>query len=201
MDINNKNIGIAFTGSFCTFSRAFSELEKLTKYNCNIFTVFSKKSASINTRFGDADDFIKRAYEITKNKPILTIEDAEPIGPKAFLDVLAIMPCTGNTAAKLCNGITDSPVLMAAKAHLRNEAPLVISIATNDGLGANMKNIGMLMNMKNIYFVPFGQDEPHKKTKSLIAHTELLIPTIELALDGKQLQPVIISPFNNKKGE
>ena len=111
------------------------------------------------------------------------------------------MPCTGNTAAKLCNGITDSPVLMAAKAHLRNEAPLVISIATNDGLGANMKNIGMLMNMKNINFVPFGQDEPHKKTKSLIAHTELLIPTIELALDGKQLQPVIISPFNNKKGE
>ena len=201
MDIKNKNIGIAFTGSFCTFERAFTQLAKLKECKCNIYPIFSYNSASINTRFGKSDDFIKRAWEITNNKPILTIEDAEPIGPKAFLDVLVIMPCTGNTAAKLCHGITDSPVLMAAKAHLRNEVPLVISIATNDGLGANMKNIGTLMNTKNIYFVPFGQDEPHKKTKSLIAHTELLIPTIEYALDKKQLQPVIISPFNSKKGE
>lgn len=201
MDIRNKNIGFAFTGSFCTYKKAFIELEKLKACNCNIFTIFSERSASINSRFGNADDFIRKAEEITGNKPILTIEDAEPIGPKAYLDALAIIPCTGNTAAKLCNGITDSPVLMAAKAHIRNELPLIIAICTNDGLGANMKNIGMLLNMKNIYFVPFGQDDPVKKTKSLVAHTELLIPTIEHALSNKQIQPVVISPFEQRKGE
>lgn len=195
MDIKNKTIGVAFTGSFCTYKKAFLELERLKACNCNVYTIFSERSASINSRFGNADDFIKKAEEITGNKPILTIEDAEPIGPKAYLDALAIIPCTGNTAAKLCNGITDSPVLMAAKAHIRNELPLIIAICTNDGLGANMKNIGMLLNMKNIYFVPFGQDDHVKKPKSLVAHTELLIPTIESALSGKQIQPVVISPF------
>ena len=195
MDINNKNIGFAFTGSFCTYKSAFDQLNKLMEYNCNVYTIFSERASSINTRFGNAKDFVDKANFITHNSPILTIEDAEPIGPKSLFDVLIIFPCTGNSLAKLCNGITDSPVLMAAKAHLRNEKPLVIGISTNDGLGVNMKNIGSLMNMKNIYFVPFGQDNPEKKTKSLIAHSDLLINTLEMALEGKQLQPIIISPF------
>lgn len=196
MDIKGKKIGIAFTGSFCTYKKAFIQLEKLKEHGCDIYTIFSERSSSVNSRFGDAADFIKRAVDITGKEPLMTIESAEPIGPKAFLDALAIMPCTGNTAAKLCNGIVDSPVLMAAKAHLRNEKPLIISISTNDGLAMNMKNIGMLMNMKNIYFVPFGQDDPIKKPNSLIAHTDMLIPTIEYALERKQLQPVVVSPFS-----
>ena len=195
MDINNRNIGFAITGSFCTYSNAFIQLNKLKEYNCNIYTIFSDRASSINTRFGNAIDFVEKAEQITHNKPIMTIEAAEPIGPKSLLDILVIYPCTGNTIAKLCNGITDSPVLMAAKAHLRNEKPLVIGISTNDGLGVNMKNIGYLLNMKNIYFIPFGQDDPYKKTKSLVAHSDLLINTIEMALEGKQIQPVIISPF------
>ena len=122
---------------------------------------------------------------------MLTIQEAEPIGPKSLLDILVLFPCTGNTMAKLANGITDSPALMAAKAHLRNNKPLLISISTNDALGMNMKNIGLLMNSKNIYFIPFGQDNPQKKPNSMIAHTELLIPSIEAALEGRQYQPVI----------
>lgn len=196
MDINGKKIGIAFTGSFCTYKKAFTQLEKLKERNCDIYTIFSDRSATINSRFGDGADFVERAVKLTGREAIRTIEAAEPIGPKAYLDVLAIFPCTGNTAAKLCNGIVDSPVLMAAKAHLRNEKPLIIAISTNDGLGMNMKNIGTLMNTKNIYFVPFGQDDPVRKPNSLVAHTELLIPTIELALEGKQLQPVVVSPFS-----
>ena len=122
---------------------------------------------------------------------MMTIPQAEPIGPKSLLDILVLFPCTGNTIAKLANGITDTPVLMAAKAHLRNNKPLLISISTNDALGMNMKNIGLLLNAKHIYFIPFGQDNPEKKPNSMIAHTDLLIPSIEAALLGKQYQPII----------
>ena len=122
---------------------------------------------------------------------MLTIPQAEPIGPGSLLDILVLFPCTGNTLAKLANGITDTPALMAAKAHLRNNKPLLISISTNDALGMNMRNIGLLMNAKNVYFIPFGQDNPKKKPNSMIAHTELLIPSIEAALEGHQYQPVI----------
>ena len=121
----------------------------------------------------------------------MTISDAEPIGPGSLLDILVILPCTGNTIAKLANGITDTPVLMAAKAHLRNNKPLLISVSTNDALGMNMKNIGLLLNAKNIYFIPFGQDNPHKKPNSMIAHTNLLLPSLKAALEGRQYQPVI----------
>ena len=158
-----------------------------------VYTIFSNASQQISSRFGTPDEFLQKAEEITGRKPILTIEDAEPIGPKSYLDVLVIFPCTGNTCAKLANGITDTPVLMAAKAHLRNNKPLVISISTNDALGMNMKNIGLLLNAKNIYFVPFGQDNPVKKANSLIAHTGKLIPTLEQALEGKQYQPILES--------
>ena len=132
-----------------------------------------------------------RITSITEMKPILKIEEAEPIGPKGYLDVLLIAPCTGNTLAKLANGITDTPVLMAAKAHLRNGRPLVISVSTNDALGINLKNIGLLFNMKNIYFVPFGQDDPVKKPTSMIARTGLIENTLKEALEGRQIQPVI----------
>ena len=195
MSLANKKIGIAFTGSFCTYKRIFEELEKLIKEGAEIYTIFSNAAQTIDSRFGKSEDFIKKATELTGKKPILTIPEAEPIGPKAYLDALIIFPCTGNTIAKLANGITDGPVLMAAKAHLRNEKPLILSISTNDALGMNMKNIGLLLNSKNIYFIPFGQDDYVKKPNSLIAHTEMIIPTVEAAMEGKQIQPIIKSPF------
>lgn len=191
MEIKGKKVGVAFTGSFCTFEKIFIELEKLVAAGADVYTIFSESSQKIASRFGTPEEFLKRAEEITGRRPILTIGEAEPIGPKGYLDVLVIFPCTGNTVAKLANGITDTPVLMAAKAHLRNNKPLVISISTNDALGMNMKNIGLLLNAKNIYFVPFGQDNPIKKTNSLIAHTDKLIPTLEGALEGVQVQPIL----------
>lgn len=191
MDLKEKKIGVALTGSFCTFEKTFAELQKLKDADADIYPILSNASQTISSRFGNPDGYIEKIKEITGREPIACIEDAEPIGPKGFLDVLVILPCTGNTAAKLANGITDTPVLMAAKAHLRNNKPLVISISTNDGLGMNLKNIGLLCNSKNIYFVPFGQDNYKKKPNSLVAHTELLLPTLELALDHKQYQPIL----------
>lgn len=191
MKLENKNIGIAFTGSFCTYKKAFAELQQLVKEGAKVQTIFSNASQTIDSRFGDAQDFVKKAEEITGIPPMLSISQVEPIGPKSLLDILVLFPCTGNTIAKLANGITDTPVLMAAKAHLRNEKPLVISVSTNDALGMNMKNIGLLLNAKHIYFVPFGQDDPVKKPNSMIAHTGLLVPTLEAALEGRQLQPII----------
>ena len=170
MELKGRKIGVALTGSFCTFEKIFVELQKLVDAGAEVYTIFSDASQSIKSRFGTPEEYMKKAEEITKRPPILAIETAEPIGPKSYLDALVIFPCTGNTAAKLANGITDTPVLMGAKAHLRNGKPLLISISTNDGLGMNMKNIGLLLNAKNIYFLPFGQDSPEKKPNSLIAH-------------------------------
>lgn len=192
MNLNGKKIGIALTGSFCTFEKMFVELERLVKAGVDVYPILSDSSQSIQSRFGNPDMYVTKIKEITGRAPILSIEGAEPIGPKGYLDALAILPCTGNTAAKLANGITDTPVLMAAKAHMRNNKPLIISISTNDGLGMNLKNIGLLCNSKNIYFVPFGQDNYEKKPNSLVAHTELLIPTLEMALEHKQYQPMLI---------
>ncbi|OLR62153.1 dipicolinate synthase subunit B [Anaerostipes sp. 992a] len=191
MSLKGKRVGIALTGSFCTYEKVFQELKKLTDEGALVQTIFSDAAGTIDSRFGKAEDFIKKAEEITRQKPMLTIPEAEPIGPDSLLDILVLFPCTGNTIAKLANGITDTPALMAAKAHLRNNKPLLISISTNDALGMNMKNIGLLLNAKNIYFVPFGQDNPEKKPNSMIAHTELLIPSLEAALHGRQYQPII----------
>ena len=191
MSLSGKKIGVAITGSFCTYEKVFEELQKLTEEGAFVQTIFSDAAKSIDSRFGKAEDFIKKAEKITGNPPIMTISDAEPIGPGSLLDILVILPCTGNTIAKLANGITDTPVLMAAKAHLRNNKPLLISVSTNDALGMNMKNIGLLLNAKNIYFIPFGQDNPHKKPNSMIAHTNLLLPSLKEALEGRQYQPVI----------
>lgn len=191
MNIKGKKIGIAYTGSFCTYEKAFKQLEMLIANGAEVQTVFSNASQEINSRFGKAEDFIRRAEYLTGNPPILTIDEAEPIGPKSLLDILVIFPCTGNTLAKLANGITDTPVLMAAKAHLRNQKPLLLSVSTNDALGMNMKNIGILLNTKHIYFIPFGQDDPIKKPNSMLADTEMLIPSIESALECRQIQPII----------
>ena len=197
MSLHTKKIGVALTGSFCTYSQVFPQIENLVGEGADVQTIFSSAAQTINSRFGKAEDFLKKAETITKKVPILKIEDAEPIGPKALLDILIILPCTGNTLAKLANGITDTPVLMAAKAHLRNNRPVLLSISTNDALGINMKNIGLLLNSKNIYFVPFGQDSPQKKPNSLVADTSRLLEAVKSALNGRQLQPIIECYSNN----
>ena len=191
MDLSNCNIGYGITGSFCTFAKTRKEIQRLTEMGAHVIPIFSYQTQNCDTRFGTAKEFMEEVCDITGNPGIRTLQEAEPIGPKAYLDVLVIAPCTGNTLAKLCNGITDSPVLMAAKAHIRNNKPLIISISTNDAMGMNFKNIGMLMNMKNIYFVPFYQDDPVKKPNSLIGKLSMIPETIEEALKGKQLQPVL----------
>lgn len=194
MTLRDINVAFALTGSFCTFDRVFAELEKLAEEGANLYPVFSLPSSTFDTRFGKAKDWIDRAKQITGKSPVTTIIEAETFGPSNLLDLLIIAPCTGNTLSKLANGITDSPVLMAAKGHLRNNKPVVLAISTNDALGANLKNIGLLMNSKNIYFVPYGQDNYKQKPFSMVAHFDLIYPTILEALQGRQLQPVILAP-------
>ena len=188
-------VGFAITGSFCTFEKIKGVLQRLVDEGMEVIPIFSDHVQEMDTRFGKAADFIKKVEEITGHKGIYTITEAEPIGPKGYLDVLVFAPCTGNTMAKLSAGITDTPVLMAAKAHLRNEKPLVISVSTNDALGMNFQNLGALYRTKKIYFVPFGQDDYAKKPCSLIAHVELIPETIREAMQGRQIQPVLQSPF------
>ncbi len=186
-----RTVGFAITGSFCTYEKIKEVLRQLVEQGDRVIPIFSDQAQNINSRFGSARDFIIEVQQITGEHGIFTIQEAEPIGPKALLDILVIAPCTGNTLAKLSHGITDSPVLMAAKAHMRNERPVVVGVSTNDALGANLKNIGELMNTKNMYFVPFGQDDCVKKPKSMVAHWELVNDTVAAALEGRQLQPVI----------
>lgn len=193
-DFSNITIGIGLTGSYCTYADIFKAIENLKDHGANLLTIFSDRASSTDSRFGKSADFLKRAKELSGKEPITSIPAAEPIGPKSLVDILVIAPCTGNTLSKLANGISDTPVLMAAKSHLRNNKPLVIFLSTNDALGMNLKNIGILLNTKNIYFVPFGQDNFAKKPNSMIAHINLLPDTITEALRYKQIQPVIISP-------
>ena len=192
MELKGKKIGVAFCGSFCTFDKVFGEIELLAKDGAKIYPIFSDAAKSIESRFGKPEEFLKRAEEISGHKPIMKIAEAEPIGPGGYLDILAIIPCTGNTAAKLANGITDTPVLMAAKAHLRNNKPLVIFISTNDGLAAGARNIGELLARKHYYFVPFGQDSAETKPCSLVADFERLPETVDAALRGEQIQPILL---------
>jgi dipicolinic acid synthetase, B subunit len=191
MLLQGVKVGFALTGSFCTFSKIMPELEKLVAEGADVLPIISEAVDKFDTRFGKADEWKSRIEGITDKKLIKTIVEAEPIGPKALLDIMVVAPCTGNTLSKLANGITDTPVAMAAKAHLRNGRPLVIAISTNDGLSNNAKNLGLLLNAKNIYFVPFGQDDPIKKCNSLTANNEMIIPTILEALKGKQIQPLL----------
>ncbi len=191
MEFSGITIGFAFTGSFCTIAKVVKELEKLALRDLNIIPVFSEMVFNTNNRFNNAKELKEKVEKITGNKVIATIKDAEPIGPKNLLDALVIAPCTGNTMAKIANSVTDTSVTMAAKATLRNKKPVIIAPSTNDGLSGSAKNIGALLNTKGIYFVPFGQDDPIKKETSLVAHTDLIIPTLELALYSTQIQPVL----------
>ncbi len=191
MNISDKKIGFGLTGSFCTLEKALVQMEKLAFLGADILPVLSYAVSSMDTRFGSAQSFKSRIEAITGKNCITTIVDAEPIGPNGSLDLMVILPCTGNTLAKLANGITDTPVTMAAKAQLRNNKRILLGIATNDGLGANGKNIGLLQNMQNIFFVPYRQDDPKKKYNSLICRMDLFIPAVEAVLDGIQLQPVL----------
>ena len=179
-------------GSFCTFKDAFNELKNIKAQKADIYPIISNIVKITDTRFGTAYENIRFIEQCCGKSVISTIDAAEPIGPKKILDILVVCPCTGNTLAKIANGITDSPVTMAVKAHLRNERPVVLSIATNDGLGATAQNIAKLLNTKNIYFVPFGQDNHKTKPNSMIANLDLLPDTIDFALKGKQIQPVLL---------
>ena len=191
--MRTERIGFALCGSFCNHPKILMLLEEMAE-SFEMVPILSENTARYDTRFGLADDLIARVERAAGRPAIRTIVEAEPFGPQNLADVLVITPCTGNTLAKLAHGVTDGPVTMAAKSHLRNNRPLVISLSTNDALGMNLKNIGILLNTKNIYFVPFGQDDYRAKPNSMTAFTELLAETIDSALKGRQIQPVIRSP-------
>ncbi len=186
------NLGYAFCGSFCTINKSLTVLKELAKFDINIMPIMSEITYSTDTRFAKSAEFNSTVEEICGKKIIHTVPDAEPIGPKNLLDIIIVAPCTGNTLSKIALGITDTAVTMAVKAHLRNNKPVVLGIATNDALGATAKNIGLLHNTKNIYFVPYGQDDPHSKNNSLVCDFTKIIDTAEHALKGVQIEPVII---------
>ena len=192
MLLKGVRIGFAVTGSFCTFAKIIPQVENLVNEGAEVIPIISESVNLYDTRFNKAEDFKNTLQAITGKQPINSIVDAEPIGPKALLDILVIAPCTGNTISKIANAITDSSVTMACKAHLRNMRPVVIAVSTNDGLGANAKNIGILLNMKNIYMVPFGQDDPIKKCTSLVADFDQILPTILNAQQNCQIQPILV---------
>lgn len=190
--MRQERVGFALCGSFCTHRAVLEELEHLCGEYETVLPIVSPVSQVTDTRFGTAEDFLARIEELTGHKAIRTIAGAEPIGPKGLLDILVIAPCTGNTIGKLAAGITDTPVTMAAKAHLRNDRPVVIAMASNDGLSGSAKSIGELLVRKNYFFVPFGQDDPERKPCSLVADFSRIGETIRQALEGKQLQPILL---------
>lgn len=190
---DTSKVGFAICGSFCTFNKVIPQIKQLKDENIDIFPIMSETAYATDTRFGKAADFINEIEKICDKKVIHNIVGAEPIGPNSLLDALIIAPCTGNTIAKLALGITDTSVTMAAKAHLRNNKPVLIAVSTNDALGANAKNLGILLNTKNIYFVPYMQDDAEKKPTSLVADMNMIRESLLLALKGSQIQPMIIN--------
>lgn len=192
MKFKDLKIGFALTGSFCTFSKTIPKIKELVDEGAKVLPIMSFNAYNLDTKFGKAKDFIAQIEDITGNEIIHTIQGAEPIGPKKLTDVMIIAPTTGNTIAKLTNGITDTPVTMAAKSHLRNENPLIIAISTNDALSGSAKNIGTLLNKKNFYFVPFCQDNPITKPRSIVFDENYIIKTIEYAIKGEQIEPIIL---------
>lgn len=201
MKLENLNIGLGITGSFCNFNQIKEVITNLNNEGANVYPIISYYTKNLDTRFYKSKDFVKMLEDISKNKVIDEISSAEPIGPKNIVDVIVICPCTGNTLAKLANAITDTPVLMAAKSHLRNNKPVVLGISTNDALGMNAINIGKLLNTKNIYFIPFRQDDYITKPKSLVLDYNYIVDTITEAMDKKQIQPIISCIYTVKKTE
>ncbi len=191
LTLEGKKVGVAMCGSFCTFSHCFEALEKLKELGCELVPVMSFNAYSIDTRFGTAKEHIQRMEDICGRKIIHTIEAAEPLGPKKMTDIMLVANCTGNTLAKLAMSITDTPVTMAVKSHIRNSRPVLLNIATNDALAGSAKNIFSLMNYKNYYFVPMKQDDYRTKPTSLMGEFGRIPEALECALEYKQLQPVI----------
>ena len=185
------NIGFALCGSFCTYASVFPVMEDLAKQH-QLIPIFSFAAGSIDSRFGNAQEHLARAETICGCKPLISIPQVEPIGPKKLLDVLVIAPCTGNTLAKLAHSIADTPVTMAAKSHLRNGRPVVLAVSSNDALAGAAENIGKLLGRKHYYFVPFGQDDPVNKPTSMVADFSLIEATVNQAVEGKQLQPILL---------
>jgi dipicolinate synthase subunit B len=192
LELVGKKIGYAFTGSFCTFRKSIDAMKKVVELGAEVTPIMSFNSFYMDTKFGKSDDFISEIEEITGNKIIHTIQDAEPIGPKKMFDILIIAPCSGNTISRLANDIIDTPVTMAVKSHLRNDRPVVIAISTNNGLAGNASNFGRLLNFRNYYFVPFKQDNPITKPRSIVFDPEYISKTLEYALDGEQIQPILL---------
>lgn len=190
-------VGFALTGSFCTFEKALLQMEALMKRGYEVLPVVSFNAGTLDTRFMTAQELRKRIRDVTGKEPIDSLVCAEPIGPKKMCDVYVIAPATGNSLAKLANGQFDTPALLGAKSHLRNEKPLVLAVSTNDGLSMAAQNIGRLLNWRNTYFVPFGQDDPVRKPRSLVADFEQLPRTIAAALSGVQLQPMLLTGAND----
>lgn len=197
MSLKGKRIGFGLTGSHCTYDAVFPEIEKLVQAGTEVVPIVTSTVKSTDTRFGKGEDWVKRIEDLTGNKVIDTIVDAEPLGPKYPLDCMVIAPLTGVSMSKFANAMNDSPVLMAAKATLRNLKPIVLGISTNDALGLNGVNLMRLMATKNIFFIPYGQDDPIKKPNSLVARMTLLSETVEEALSGRQIQPVLVERFRD----
>lgn len=190
-----RRLGVALSASHCNLARALKQLDVLVAEGAEVVPIISNNVATTETRFGNPDYWMTEIERITGRHPLTSIPEVEPFGPKVHLDCLIVMPCTGNTMAKLANAINDSPVSMAAKAQMRNHRPVVLAITTNDALGMNARNLGALLMARNIYFVPFGQDNPTGKPTSVDADIEAcLVPTILAAMEGRQLQPVLLGP-------
>lgn len=185
------NIGFAMCGSFCTYSNVFPIMEALAKEH-TVIPIFSQAAYTVDSRFGTAQSHIQRAVQICGKEPLHTIAQVEPIGPKKLLDALVIAPCTGNTLAKLAHSIADTPVTMAVKSHLRNGRPVLLAVSTNDALAGAAENIGKLLGRKHYYFVPFGQDDPGSKPTSMVADFEKIPEALAAALEGRQIQPVLL---------
>lgn len=192
MKLEGKRIGFVFTGSFCTFRKTIDQLKNIIELKAEVLPIMSNNSYTMDTKFGKAQDFIDEIEEVTGRKILHTIQEVEPLGPKDMLDIIVVAPATGNTIAKLANDIVDGPAPMAVKSVLRRERPVVIAVSTNNGLSASGENIGKLLNRKYYYFVPFKQDNPITKPRSLVFDPTYLIKTIEYALDGEQIQPIIL---------
>ena len=192
MELNGIKIGFVLTGSFCTFKKTIPKIKELINQGAQVLPIMSYNSYELDTKFGKAKVFISQIEEITNKKIIHTITEAEPIGPKKLTDIMIIAPCSGNTMAKLACDIIDTPAVMAAKSHLRNGNPLVIAPSTNNGLSGNAENIGKLLNRQNYYFVPFRQDNPITKPRSIVFDSEYIIKTIKFALDGEQISPILL---------
>lgn len=192
LNLKDKKIGFVLTGSFCTFSKTIPKMKELIEKGAEVIPIMSFNSYNLDTKFGKAQDFINEIEEITGKKIIHTIQEAEPIGPKRLTDIMVVAPCSGNTMAKLACDIIDTPATMAVKSHLRNNLPVVIAPSTNNGLSGNAKNIGILLNRKHYYFVPFRQDNPITKPRSIVFDSEYIVKTIESALEDEQIEPILL---------